>query len=86
MYCCIWDEVGAPVKPAIPLNVVPTSPTVWPAAVPCAFAWSINGWKDPTPEPANVAACFCNASCPATVGANLEVSTGIAVAAVNCFA
>ena len=46
----------------------------------------MKGAKDPTPVPANVAACVCNASCAATVGANLEVSTGIAVAAVNCFA
>jgi len=63
----------------MPLRVVP-------ASVACCCAAVINGWKDPTPEPANVAACVCNASCAATVGANLEVSTGIAVVAVNCFA
>ena len=45
-----------------------------------------NGGPLTTPDPANGAACDCNASCAATVGANLEVSTGIAVAAVNCFA
>jgi len=67
------DPTPANVVPAAP-NCAPDNAACWPAATSLFCASCINGAKDPTPEPASEAALCCNTSCPATVGANLEVS------------